>query len=348
MIDAPTFSTDVVKSTEFGRDARSGLLSTLAAQPGSTAGWWRDLPWSLRATDDSIELHLEHLQEEAIDDPANREFVVACGALLLNLRLAARNAEWELDVEHWPDAGDPSFVARARLAGRAEPSHEEGALFGVLSRSESFDPRRTAGPFSPAMVAVLRHAARTEGGWVDVIADDARREMVGDLASRAELLADCVCGARRLVTPVRRGVADTLASPVLMRRGAPIMTELMTVLGSNVMPGNEWSERPAVHVRSVALEAPVLLVLGACDDTPEGWLLAGAALQRMLLHASAQGVTATFINEPLQHPLLRDALQEMLFAGGAPQAIVRLDFDSNASVDTPARASSRVSSHQLV
>lgn len=106
----------------------------------------------------------------------------------------------------------------------------------------------------------------------------------------------------------------------------------MASLGTNVMPSNEWTPSRAAVLRTSTVEAPLLLVLGSHRDAPTDWLQAGAALESVLLHASAQGLTATFLNEPLHHPLLRDGLRALVFASGAPQAIVRFDFDASSAL----------------
>ena len=74
------------------------------------------------------------------------------------------------------------------------------------------------------------------------------------------------------------------------------------------------------------MEAPIVFVLASPGDTPAALVNAGAALQRVLLHATAQRMAATLFGEPLQHALVRDQLAAMLYAGGHVHGIVRLDF----------------------
>lgn len=304
------------------------LLATLPRYAGRPATWWRDLPWSVTRDGDSLLLTLDRLREELVGDRANRELVIACGAVIENLRVAAHHFGAELAVEHWPLGPTATTVARVRVAASIEPRREEEALFGILSHAAPAPVRRGGGATSPALVAVLRHAARSEGGWLDVVSDDARRTLVAELESEAAAITDAERGARRILSthsaPLPTGGHFTMG-------GGPSLGELLATLGAHVHPSNEWSTGRAAAARGRAMEAPILAVLGANDDVPTAWLRAGTALQRVLLHASVQGLSATFLNEPLHHPLLRDAVRALLFASGAPQAIVRFDFEANGS-----------------
>jgi hypothetical protein len=321
---------DALSSTSAGSASvpPSDLLATLPRFAGRPATWWRDLPWSVTRDGDSLLLTLDHLREELIADRANRELVMACGAVIENLRVAAHHFGAELAVESWPSGPNSTTIARFTVAATIAPRREEEALFAILSHATPGPARRGGGATSPALVAVLRHAARSEGGWLDVVSDDARRTLVAELESEAAAITDAERGARRILSthagPLPAGAHFTMG-------GGPSLGELLATLGSHVQPSNEWSVGRAAAARGRAMEAPILAVLGANDDVPAAWLRAGKALQRVLLHASVQGLSATFLNEPLHHPLLRDAVRALLFAGGAPQAIVRFDFEANGS-----------------
>lgn len=328
MIDAPQTPASKDQPARF-----KDPLGTISRFAGSPMAWWRALPWSVNREGDALMLRIEQLREELLRDRANREVLIACGAVLANLKLAAHHLGFELDVELWPEGKDSPTVARIMLGPPVTPASEEEVLFDVLDGGARPPARGGGGGVSPALIAVLRHAARSEGGWLDLVSDDARREIVGDLEREAVAISDAERSARRLLS-ARYG--SGVLGPQFAIGGAPALGELLGTLGASVHPSNEWSAGRAATMRGSAIEAPLLAVLGAADDDPTSWLRSGNALQRVLLHASVQGLTATFLNEPLHHPLLRDALRSVLFADGAPQAIVRFDF-SSAGVVTGAR-----------
>lgn len=322
MIDAPTLAAE---ATAPRSDA--DFLDTLLAFAGHAPAWGPALPWSVERDGSALQLRLQRMSDELLHDPANREVVMACGAVLENLRIAARHLGRALLVSRWPNGTDDPLVATMVLGEALDPRLEDDALFGAMLRgSDPADAAARGRGVSPALVAVLRHAARCEGGWLDVVADDARRELVGDLESEAVTIGEAERGARSLLA-LRLGPAHASPGAVeVARAGGPALGELLVALGANVRDARAWSANRAAVARGSTVTAPILAILGSSADAPQGWLDAGAALQRVLLHAKVQGLSATFLNEPLHHPLLRDALRTVLFAGGAPHAIVRFDF----------------------
>jgi hypothetical protein len=54
------------------------------------------------------------------------------------------------------------------------------------------------------------------------------------------------------------------------------------------------------------------------------WLRAGQAMHRLLLVASAAGFQASFLNQPLEVPRLREELRRALGLSGHAQLVLRL------------------------
>ncbi|MGW3115810.1 hypothetical protein ACWDBW_01450 [Streptomyces sp. NPDC001107] len=67
-----------------------------------------------------------------------------------------------------------------------------------------------------------------------------------------------------------------------------------------------------------------LVLLTTRHDTPEAWLHAGQALQRVLLHATTRWAVADFHTQPLEIPWLRAQVRTTLAGGEFPQMILRL------------------------
>jgi hypothetical protein len=89
--------------------------------------------------------------------------------------------------------------------------------------------------------------------------------------------------------------------------------------------------------RELAQSSPLLAVLGTDGDSPRDWLLAGQALQRVLLVASGQGLRASYLNQPIQVASLRTRLTELVSGGGFPQILLRFGYASNPLPPAPRR-----------
>jgi hypothetical protein len=98
--------------------------------------------------------------------------------------------------------------------------------------------------------------------------------------------------------------------------------------------GSIWGGRS----RQAVENAPVLAVLGTERNDPCAWAAAGEALARVLLHACAEGVYASFLNQTCEVPLLRMRLTSLLRAHGWPQMLMRLGYPLREPRPTPRRA----------
>jgi len=76
----------------------------------------------------------------------------------------------------------------------------------------------------------------------------------------------------------------------------------------------------------LATGSPVLAVLGTRHDHPASWLGAGQALASVLLSATAAGVSASFLNQPLELSNLRHQVGDIVGAAGNPQIILRMGY----------------------
>jgi hypothetical protein len=68
------------------------------------------------------------------------------------------------------------------------------------------------------------------------------------------------------------------------------------------------------------------LVLGTTRDEPADWLACGQALQAVLLHATSLGMSASFLNQTLEIPELRDGVATLLGRPGHPHMVLRLGY----------------------
>jgi nitroreductase len=74
------------------------------------------------------------------------------------------------------------------------------------------------------------------------------------------------------------------------------------------------------------VERPLVAVLGTRADDVEAWLAAGQGVGRLLLAATAHGVTASPMTQPLEIPDTRRRLVSQLGLVGHAQMILRLGY----------------------
>ena len=74
------------------------------------------------------------------------------------------------------------------------------------------------------------------------------------------------------------------------------------------------------------MERPTVVLLGTDDDDRHAWLVAGRALGRVLLLATAAGVAASPLTQALDWPATRTRLSSRLSLVGHPQMLLRMGY----------------------
>jgi hypothetical protein len=82
-------------------------------------------------------------------------------------------------------------------------------------------------------------------------------------------------------------------------------------------------------------------LLSTLHDAPVDWMRAGQALQRALLVATTEGLSASFMNQPLEQPDLRWLVRSPVTGRGHTQMILRLGYGVPVPA-TPRRPISQV------
>lgn len=295
-------------------------------------------PWRFDAREDVVELWADRDRALPVVDPAGREMIISCGAALFNMRVALRHFGCEGDVKVLPMPENPDLLACVRPGTAHEPTGEDKALFHAIPERHTNRLPFTEHSLPEALLDELREAAQQEGAWLHLATDD-ERDALADLIWEAEQL-------QWAEKDFRRELAEWIRPNRSTRRdGVPGYAmgvgNLKSVAGSLLARvcnlGRGLSERD----RARALGAPALVVLGTEDDMTSDWLRAGQALQRVLLRAAADGVSASFFNQPLEIVELRPQVRAAVVETGFPQLLLRLGYGQEVK-PTPRRAVAEV------
>src|SRR5262249_47355751 len=79
----------------------------------------------------------------------------------------------------------------------------------------------------------------------------------------------------------------------------------------------------AAH-EELARGSPLFVALSTPMDNNEGWLAAGLGLQRLLLVATSEGYSTSYLNQPIEVADLRSELAKELSIDRYPQLLLRL------------------------
>ncbi len=277
-------------------------------------------PWRFRLTDACVELRADRSRGLPVIDPQDRELIISCGAALLNLRVALESHGASALCELLPESSEPDLLARARLCELLEAT-SLAHLWPAIGKRHTH--RRPFGPkeVEPDHLWALQGAANLEGCCFLPLSGLMREEaisMIGDVDQRMsqdaiyrqalhDWLSSRETGTEIVAEGVEIAILDEFASS---------LPRLLTRL--------RGLDR-GVRDQMLARQTPLLALIAAPGDTPLQWIMAGQAMQRVLLEGALRGLQASYLNQPLELPDTRAWIGRWT-AGSVPQLMLRLGY----------------------
>ncbi|WP_246094955.1 Acg family FMN-binding oxidoreductase [Streptomyces roseicoloratus] len=297
-------------------------------------------PWKFvhRTGTDTIELYGDPSRGMPREDPDHRALHLGCGAALFGLRVAAAHDGRHAEARLLPDREDPWHLADARLEGAGAEDEDLAALHDALRERHT-----SRFPFSEEQVPSeilggLRAAALLEGcrlvvpgAWhTDTVMDLVHASELfeaADEAVRAEIAAWIRTGAAG-EGPATAGIPSFAFGPRQYDVTSPVR--------------DFDAPRRAAGRSSARFEKrPQIALLGTVEDTPEEWLKAGQAMQRILLQATLDGLSTSLMSQPLEWPELRSHARDPESPMGYVHMVIRLGYGPRGQA-TPRRPVSEV------
>ncbi|GLV82155.1 nitroreductase [Streptomyces lavendulae subsp. lavendulae] len=317
------------------RTVEAETVALLVADAVTAPSMHNAQPWRFvfRPGDDTVELYGDPERALIRTDPDHRALHLGCAAALFNLRVSAARHGLGARVRLLPEGSTPWLLARVSFGAAASGDDDLAALYEALRRRHTSRLPFADEPVPPALLDGLRAAARLEGcrltvpgAWhvqtlLGLVRDAEQREETDPLV-RAETAA--WTGGDRGPGPARHdGVPASAFGP--RSSGGP--AAVRDFGRARPEPDRGWA---AFERR------PQLALLGTPGDTRADWLLAGQALERVLLRATADGLATSMTSQPLEWPELRWTVRDPLASTGHVQMVLRLGYGPAGSA-TPRR-----------
>ncbi|MFD5247690.1 Acg family FMN-binding oxidoreductase [Amycolatopsis sp. NPDC058340] len=281
-------------------------------------------PWIFELGPDTIDVVLDESRILGACDPEAREARLACGAALLNLRLAIAAAGRISEVELAPERARPSLLARVTLGPRHRPTTTERHLAAAIPRRYSNRRPFTDEPVPLRLRTAVREAAREEGARLVLLDEAGLLEATAGLIRRADHIQHLDAAFQRELQAWTRQTSEDDGVPA--SAGGPRSA-------GGLLPGRYVNEDGAPRVFE---QDPLVAVLTMPNDAPISQVRAGCAMQRVLLTATDAGLSASFSSQPIEIPAIRDELRDLLGGAGHPQTVFRLGYGC-PGVKTPRR-----------
>ncbi|MGC5022993.1 Acg family FMN-binding oxidoreductase [Micromonospora sp. DT47] len=284
-------------------------------------------PWRFRLRDGGIELSIDPARRLPATDPSGWGARIACGAALFNLRLALAVAGTTGTVRLRPYPAEPDVVARLVPDVPRRPTPTEQSLYAAIPRRFS-----NRAPFWPDPVPAdarwrLGEAARAEQCWLELL--------IG--ASAVNAFAEIARSAHRVLErdPGYRDERDEWIRREPAPDGVPATAGGPQSEPQDLLPARAFGGRNRAPGRDFEPE-PLVAVLGSAGNTATDQLVAGQALQRVLLTATDAGLSVSMLSQPIEVPGAREQLRLSLGRFGTPQMVMRIGY-GQPGVATPRR-----------
>jgi nitroreductase len=274
-------------------------------------------PWQFRLRDGAVEVVADRSRQLSVADTAGWALRVGCGAATFNARLALAAAGTPAEVVVRPDGSDPDLIARLRPGPARPPTYLESDLFAAIPRRHSNRRPFWPDPVPPEVRMRLLEAARAETAWLDLLVGMTALSGFAEIAQSADrVLRRDVRYQAELSTWTH---ADAAPDGVSVMAGAPATEP------QDLLPQRAFTDQRRAPGRDFEPE-PLVAVLGTAGDRAYDQVVAGQALQRVLLTVTDAGLACSMISQPIEVPAAREQLRRSLGRSGMPQIALRIGF----------------------
>jgi hypothetical protein len=280
-------------------------------------------PWHFIVDNDCVTLCADRMRALPVVDPYDRELIISCGAALLNLRVALSRFGLAYAITPFPSTADADVLAHLRVMPDGHCDGSLAALFDAIALRVTTRETFADEPASTAFQRRLMDAATAEGCDTVCVESPAARERLAELVAEAD--------HTQLKDPRFRRELASWIHPRRLQDGMPALSsgvrallDFAVPLVSSIVRTFDAGGGLAAQHHALAVGSPLPLCIATGTDDAAAWLSAGQALERVLLTAAAEGMTASYLNQPIEVVSLRERLRTSLDLDATPQLLIRV------------------------
>jgi hypothetical protein len=290
---------------------------------------YKTQPWKFRIENDTIYFKADHERILPIADPEGRELVISCGTALFNLRIALHHLGYAGKIITFPDPNIPDLLACIQLGNKIHESGDEHLLFQSIQRQHTNKGYYEDWDIPESLLDWLKADAAAEGVHLHTIKCDIKRQLIADLVVQADnLQMENPEFRRELANWIHNSNSNTSDDIPSYAFGVSEHLDFAIPIFALAMRTFNLGNTIAERSRKLVTQSSVIVVLTTSNDTIADWFKTGQALERILLRGETVGLSASFLNQPIQIPSLRTQISELLSKPAFPQIILRLGLAS--------------------
>jgi hypothetical protein len=334
-------------------------------------------PWTFEIlSNNTIELYADTSRALTVVDPDGRQLIISCGATLGYLQITINHFGYKYKTELLSASNekkkDMRFLAKMSINGGTESASnvtnkhrgnntktnllqkEDGdRLFGAIPKRRTnrfrFEERNIPDILLAGLNYIVDKYPQYQEQQKQQKQDEQQEEdpiwlhIVEDTDTK-NTLAKLVALGDNILLSDKNFVHELIVSTHLnknygFKRGGMTGQALgISNLISKISPYFQISKKQDEKDRQLAATSSTLAILGSDSDGVVDWINTGMALTNILLLASSENVSCSFLNQPIQVSKLRPKLLDAIGKEkGYPQILLRMGYSSHKIAPSPRR-----------
>ena len=287
-------------------------------------------PWEFDAEDRRARLALRPELRVERHDPGSRDQFLSFGAALANLVLAVRSLGWSADV-----AFEQDWAATVTAGRRQDPTAAEVRRHGAITRRATYRRDFADVPVEHLQREAVLAAAGAPGVrpmWV--VGPERAHEIAVQLAYAARVYsADSAYQRELSAWTFPQDAPEGPIEEAGMPAGA-LADKGLAAIGL----ARPRTRLPTAEALATRVERESVMVLATVFDEPADHIRAGEAMEMAWLAATAQGLVASVMTQPLHLSEVRRGVSGCLGVEDVPQVLMRFGYADTAPMPrTPRR-----------
>lgn len=276
-------------------------------------------PWRLESHPGRLDIYADYSRRLAVLDPSSRQLVISCGCAVMNARVSLASSGFGVEVVRTASLARTDLMASLRLTGSTSDA-DLGALDPMVEARITNRRRFDSGQITRDALRAMTRAARVEHASLVVVRDAPHRQTVVALSQHADYIESHNVAYR---TELDAWTTDDGNR----RDGVP----------GWAVPQSDDATPEQVPIRdfdthgnatlprhSPSSDDCTLALLCTDLDSPDHWLRAGEALERVLLEITRGGYVASPHTQVIEVPVARAQLRRDLGLTGYPHVLLRI------------------------
>lgn len=290
---------------------RAASRATLAPSVHNTQ------PWRLELHPGRLDIYADYSRRLPVLDPSGRQLVISCGCAVMNARVSLAASGFGVQTERSASVGRTDLMASLSLTGPAQDT-DLGALDAAVDTRVT-NRHRFNERVADETLAALGDAAIAEDASLVVVSGESERLAVVALTRHADYVENH--------NVAYRAELDAWTAVDEHRHdGVPNWAVPHTDDAAPELPIRDFDVhgRAALPPHAASAEECTLAMLCTDDDSPDHWLRAGEALERVLLEITRAGYVASPHTQVVEVPVTRVQLRRDLGLTGYPHVLLRI------------------------